>query len=78
MDFLHLEANECATKQVEQRKDESVSPEESRALKLMLETCVSYRSQEISCQEELRFLSDTLTLVARIASIYYPNEKTPM
>ena len=57
-------------KQVEQKKDKSDSPEESRALKLLLETCASYRSQKIFCQEELRFLPDTLTLVARIMSIY--------
>ena len=44
-------------------------------MKLLLETCASYRSQKILCQEELSFLPDTLTLVARIASIYYPNEK---
>ena len=47
-------------------------------MKLVLEICASYRIQEISYQEDLRFLSDTLTLVARIASIYYPNEKAPM
>jgi hypothetical protein len=32
-------------------------------------------AKKIFCQEELRLLTDTLTLVARIASIYYPNEK---
>jgi hypothetical protein len=32
-------------KQVEQRKDEIVSPEESRALKLILETYASYLTQ---------------------------------
>ena len=47
-------------------------------MKLVLEVCASYRIQEISCQEDLRFLSDTLILVARIASINYPNEKAPM
>lgn len=64
--------------QVEQRKDESVSPDEIQALKLVLETCASYRSQKSSGQEELRFLPDTLSLVERIAAIYYPNEKAPM
>jgi hypothetical protein len=44
----------------------------------VLETCASYRNQEISYQEELHFLQDTLTLGARIASIYYTNEKAPM
>jgi hypothetical protein len=44
----------------------------------VLENCASYRSQEISYEEELRFLPDTLTLVARIASIYYTNEKAPL
>ncbi len=65
-------------KRVEQRKDESISPEESQALKLVLETCASYRSQKISSQEELRFSPETLRLVALIASIYYPNEKEPL
>lgn len=64
--------------QVEQRKDESISPEEIQALKLVLETCASYRSQKSSGQEELHFLPDTLSLVARIAAIYYPNEKAPV
>jgi hypothetical protein len=65
-------------KQFQQRKEKSTSPEESRALKLVLETCARYRSQKSSGQEELRFLPDTLSLVARIAAIYYPNEKAPM
>ena len=65
-------------KQVEQRKDESISPQESEALKLVLDTCASYSSQRKSSQEELRFLPDTLSLVTRIASIYYRNEKVPM
>jgi hypothetical protein len=69
---------EARQKRAEQRKDESVSPEESQALKLMLETCASYRSQKLSGQEELRFFPDTLRLVKRIASIYYPNEKEPL
>ena len=43
--FLHLEVNEWATKQIEQRKGESVSSEESRALKLILETYASYLTQ---------------------------------
>jgi hypothetical protein len=47
-------------------------------LKLVLETCASYSSQKISGQEELRFVPDTITLVAHIAAIYYPNEKAPM
>jgi hypothetical protein len=51
---------------------------ESRNLKLVLKICASYHIQEISCQEDLCFLSDMLILVARIASIYYRNEKTPM
>lgn len=65
-------------KQFQQRKEKSTSPEESRALKLVLETCANYRSQKSSYQDELRFLPDTLSLVARIAAIYYPNEKAPM
>jgi hypothetical protein len=44
----------------------------------VLEVCASYRIQEISYQEDLRFVSDTLILVARIASINYPNEKALM
>jgi hypothetical protein len=44
----------------------------------VLEVCASYRIQEISYQEDLRFLSDTLILAARIASINYPNEKLTM
>ena len=65
-------------KRVEQRQDESTSFEEGQALKLVLETCAGYRSQKISSQEELRFFPDTLSLVTRIASIYYPNEKVPL
>jgi hypothetical protein len=37
--FLHLKSMNARQKQFEQRKDEIVSPEESRALKLLLETC---------------------------------------
>jgi hypothetical protein len=44
----------------------------------VLKICESCLIQEISYQEDLRFLPDTLTLVARITSIYYPNEKAPM
>ena len=55
-------------KQFQQRKEKSTSPEESRALNLMLETCASYRSQKSSGQEKLRFLPDTLSLVVRIAA----------
>jgi hypothetical protein len=77
--FIHIwKSMDARQKQIEQRKDESISPKESQALKLVLETCASYRSQKNSCQEELRFLPDTLSLVTRIASIYYPNEKVPL
>ncbi len=53
-------------------------PEEIQALKVVLETCASYGSQKITYQEVLHFLPDTLSLVTRIASIYYPNEKAPV
>jgi hypothetical protein len=77
--FLHIWKSVKARQiRIEQRKDESVSPQESQALKLMLETCASYRRENISGQEELRFFPDTLRLVTRIALIYYPNEKEPL
>jgi hypothetical protein len=77
--FLHIwKFMDARQKRVEQRKDESTSFEEGHALKLVLETCAGYRSQKISSQEELRFFPDTLRLVTRIASIYYPNEKVPL
>lgn len=65
-------------KQVQRRKDESISPEEKEALEVVLETCSGYRSQKAPFQESLRFLPDTLSLVSRIAAIYYPNDKRPL
>ena len=77
--FIHIwKSMDARQKQIEQRKNESISHEESQALKLVLETCANYRSQKNSYQEKLRFLPDTLSLVTRIASIYYPNEKVPL
>jgi hypothetical protein len=43
--FIHIwKSMNTRQKQVEQRKNESISPKESRALKLVFETCASYRS----------------------------------
>lgn len=63
-------------KQFQQRKEKSISPEESRALEMVLETCSNYQAEKVVRQEEI--LPDTLQLLARIAAIYHPNEKKPM
>ncbi len=61
-------------KQFQQRR--GVSPEEGKALELVLETCSACRKGNISCQEEI--LPDTLHLVSRLAAIYHPDEKKPL
>ena len=65
-------------KNIQQRMEESVSHEESRALEVVMETLADYRRENVPRQGDFRFLPDTLSLVSRIAEIYYPNEKAPM
>ena len=65
-------------KQFEQRRDEKISPQETQAIEVVLETCSSYRKEKLSHVEGLRFLPDTLHLISQVASIYYPDEKKPM
>ncbi len=57
-----------------QRKE--VSPQESQALELVLETCSRYQKEKQLCEEE--FLPKTLLLISRIAGIYYPDAKEPL
>ena len=73
--WLSLDARK---KQFKQKKDESTSSQEGQALDLVLETCSRYQKEKLFGLGDLRFLPDTLSLVSRIASIYYPNEKAPM
>lgn len=65
-------------KNIQQRMEESVSHEESRALEVVMETLADYRRENVPRQGDFQFLPDTLSLVSRIAAIYYPNEKAPM
>ena len=65
-------------KQFEQRRDEKISPQETQAIEVVLETCSSYRKEKLSHVEGLRFLPDTLHLISQVASIYYPDEKKPI
>ena len=63
---------------IEQRKDEDTSLQESLALKVVLEACSDFREEKLSSVEALQFLPDTLSLVSKVASIYYPDERAPM
>ena len=63
-------------KQFEQRRDEKISPQESQAIEVVLETCSGYRKEKLSHVEG--FLPDTLRLISQIATIYHPDEKKPM
>lgn len=75
--FLHIwKSMNARYKKVEQRKDESISPEEREALLVVLETCCL--SGKVLSQEALRFFPDTLHMVERIAAIYYPDENKPL
>ncbi len=82
MSFLNLATGvfrlwrfmDARQKQFQQRR--GVSPEESKALGLVLEACSTYRKGNFSCQEGI--LPDTLHLVSRLAAIYHPDEKKPL
>ena len=41
-------------KQFEQRRDEKISPQETQAIEVVLETCSSYRKEKLSHVEGLR------------------------
>ncbi len=58
------------------KKEEGVSPEESKALEVVLETGSSYQVENSPHQE--KFLPDTLHLISCVAAIYYPDEKEPL
>ena len=80
MSFLNLAMGVLRLKQFmgarqklfQQRK--GVSPQESKALEVVLETC--HRQAKKLYQKE--FFPDTLHMVSRIAAIYYPGEKAPL
>ena len=65
-------------KPFERRRRENISPQESQAINLVLETCSHHRRKILSGKEDLRFFPDTLRLISQIATLYYPNEKRPI
>jgi hypothetical protein len=76
--FVFWRFMEARKEQLEQKKREGVSVQEGRALEEVLETYSSYKKNNFSSEEDFRFIPDTLRLISKIASIYYPGENEPM
>ncbi len=76
--FVFWRFMEARKEQLEQKRREGVSAQEGRALEEVLETYSSYKKNNFSSEEDFRFIPDTLRLISKIASIYYPGENEPM